>query len=126
MIICDTDIMVDVLRGHPGAIVWLGDNASETIAIPGLVVMELLQGCRNKAEQNLVYKTLKGFKLIWPSLDACDRVLKLFSSQHLSHGIGIIDALIAEITVEANTPLHTFNQKHYLPHPRLRTIQPYK
>ena len=126
MIICDTDIMVDVLRGHSGAVAWLGANAGEVITIPGLVVMELLQGCRNKTEQNLVNKTLKGYQLLWPSHEACFNALRNFSSHHLSHGIGIIDALIAEIAVEAGSPLHTFNQKHYLPHPRLRTIQPYQ
>ncbi len=60
MIVCDTDIMVDILRGHLGALSWLDANFSKTIAIPGLVVMELLQGCRNKTEQNLLNKTLKG------------------------------------------------------------------
>lgn len=125
MIICDTDIMVDVLRGNPGAISWLGANSRETIALPGLVVMELLQGCRNKAEQNLVNKTLKTYHLLWPSREACDRALRHFASHHLSHGIGIIDALIAETAVEADAPLCTFNQKHYLPHPKLKTIQPY-
>ena len=126
MIICDTDIMVDILRGHAGALAWLGANSHETIAIPGLVVMELVQGCRNKVEQNLVNKTLKGYHVLWPSHEACNHALRFFSAQHLSHGIGIIDALIAETAVEADAPLHTFNQKHYLPHMRLRTIQPYQ
>ena len=126
MIVCDTDIMVDILRGHPDALSWLRANSCETIAIPGLVVMELLQGCRNKTEQNLLNKTLKGYRLLWPSHEACDYALKFFSSHHLSQGIGIIDALIAETAVEANSYLHTFNQKHYLPHPKLQTIQPYQ
>lgn len=125
MIICDTDIMVDVLRGHPGAISWLDASSLETICLPGLVVMELLQGCRNRAEQNLVNKTLKSYQILWPSREACNLALKHFASHHLSHGIGIIDALIAEIAVGAGAPLFTFNQKHYLPHPKLKTIQPY-
>ena len=70
-------------------------------------------------------KSLKDYPLLWPSQEACNRALKHFASHYPSHGIGILDAIIAEIAVEAGFPLYTFNQKHYLPHPLLQTIQPY-
>ena len=38
----------------------------------------------------------------------------------------VMDALIAETVIEIKAPLHTFNQKHYLPHPHLKIIQPYQ
>lgn len=88
-------------------------------------MMELIQGCRTKADQTRIQKALSRYPLLWPSQEACANALKHFSSHYLSHGIGIIDALIAEVAVEADAPLHTFNQKHYLPHPRLKTMQPY-
>ena len=87
--------------------------------------MELIQGCRTKSEQQRMQKALKDYSLLWPSHEACHLALKHFSAHYLSHGIGILDAMIAEIAVEAGFPLHTFNQKHYLPHPLLKTIQPY-
>ena len=126
MIICDTDVMVDVLRGHPAAISWLLSKHHESVTLPGLVMMELVQGCRNRSEQLKIKKTFKDYPLLWPSCEASSKALKHFSTHYLSHGIGIIDALIAETAVEANAPLHTFNQKHYLPHPQLKTIQPYQ
>jgi len=125
MIICDTDVMVDVLRGQPAALVWLASVHGETVALPGIVMMELIQGCRSKSEQQRMQKALKDYQLLWPSHEACDHALKHFSTHYLSHGIGILDAIIAEIAVESGFPLHTFNQKHYLPHPLLQTIQPY-
>jgi predicted nucleic acid-binding protein len=125
VIICDTDVMVDILRGHPSALAWLADNSTETIALPGIVMMELIQGCRTRTEQQRMQKSLKGIPLLWTSHVACNRALKHFSATYPSHGIGILDAIIAEITVEAGFPLHTFNQKHYLPHPVLQTVQPY-
>jgi predicted nucleic acid-binding protein len=125
VIICDTDIMVDILRGQPTAVSWLASISTEIIALPGIVMMELIQGCRTKAEQLRMHKVLKEYSLLWPSNDACNRALKHFASHYPSHGIGILDALIAETAVEAGFPLHTFNQKHYLPHPHLLTIQPY-
>jgi hypothetical protein len=125
MIICDTDIMIDILRGHAAALDWFRLLGNQPIALPGLVMMELLQGCKTKAEQQRMQKLLKDCPLLWPSAKACSLALKHFSSNYLSHGIGILDALIAETAVEAGHPLHTFNQKHYQPHPQLQTIQPY-
>jgi len=125
MIICDTDVMVDILRGHPAALLWLESVHNETIALPGIVMMELIQGCRTKSEQQRMQKAFKEYPLLWPSHAASNRALKHFSAHYLSHSIGILDAIIAEIAVEAGFPLHTFNQKHYLPHPQLQTIQPY-
>ena len=45
--IVDTDVMVDVLREHPPAVAWLRSLGEEEIVLPGYVLMELLQGCRD-------------------------------------------------------------------------------
>ncbi len=58
MILLDTDIMIDLSRRYPPAIGWLASFGEEEIALPGFVVMELIQGCRNKLEQEKVEKNL--------------------------------------------------------------------
>ena len=57
MILVDTDIMVDIMRQHSPAVAWLDSLGTEVVGIPGLVAMELLQGCRNREEQ----QQLEGF-----------------------------------------------------------------
>jgi predicted nucleic acid-binding protein len=48
----DSDVMVDLLRQYPPAVKWFNTLADkEEVTLPGYVVMELLQGCRNKIEQ---------------------------------------------------------------------------
>ena len=47
----DSDVMVDVLRNHPPAVAWLNGLSSTPVSLPGIVAMELLQGCPNLAEQ---------------------------------------------------------------------------
>jgi len=49
MLMSDTDIMIDVLRKYTPALVWLASLGSTELMLPGFVVMELIQGCRNKA-----------------------------------------------------------------------------
>jgi hypothetical protein len=59
MILVDTDVMVDVMRRHTPAVAWLDSLGTETIGIPGLVAMELLQGCRDREEQRRVENVLR-------------------------------------------------------------------
>jgi len=125
MLILDSDIMIDILRKHPTATAWLSSLGEEEIALPGFVLMELIQGCRNKAEQEKLEKSVTSYSVVWPSSKTCEEALSVFSRYHLSHSLGLLDALIGETALALNLPLHTFNQKHYAAIPNLITVQPY-
>ncbi|HEV8716965.1 MAG TPA: PIN domain-containing protein [Candidatus Binatia bacterium] len=125
MILLDTDVMIDLLRRYPPAVTWLESLGDEEIQLPGFVVMGLLQGCRNKAEQEKLEKELQSYAVTWPSVEACNEARSVFASTHLSHGLGLLDALIGQTAVALQIPLYTFNDKHYTAIPQLRTLQPY-
>jgi predicted nucleic acid-binding protein len=125
MTLLDTDVAVDVLRNHPSAISWLQSLGAATLGLPGLVVMELLQGCQNKTEQQRVELFCRPYALCWPTVADCDRALQDFAAFHLSNSLGLLDALIAHTAVGLNEPLATFNVKHYGVISALNTIQPY-
>lgn len=125
MILLDTDVVIDLGRGHAPALSWLGLVRNETVILPGFVVMELLQGCRNKTEQDKLQKQISRFQIAWPSSTFCDAALATYSQLRLSHNLGLLDALIAFTAIELNTPLHTFNQKHYEAISALNTVEPY-
>jgi predicted nucleic acid-binding protein len=125
MVLVDTDIMVDVLRQFPAALAWLASIGDETIVVPGFVAMELLQGCRNRVEQEKVERTLGRCRVVWPTAASCDAALAAFAQFHLSYSLGVIDALIGQAAIELGIPLHTFNQKHYAMLTGLTTVQPY-
>jgi len=42
--------MIDILRRYEPAMAWLRALGSEELALPGLVAMELLQGCGNRTD----------------------------------------------------------------------------
>ncbi len=125
MIILDTDVMIDLLRQYPPAVAWLESFGDEEIVMPGFVIMEVIQGCSNKVEQEQVERKLANYGRLWPSAETCDEALSTFIRFHLSHGLGIIDTIIGQTAVNLGSPLFTFNQKHYTAIPNLQIKRPY-
>lgn len=126
MILLDTDVMIDVLRAYAPALGWLDGLGNAPVGLPGLVALELVQGCRNREEQRRVEKSLQNYKLFWPTAADSNRALHDFLRVHLKSGIGMIDTLIAETAIGLDVPLATFNDRHYRVIRTLKTIQPYQ
>ena len=126
MVILDTDVMIDFLSQYPPTMNWLNSLGLEEVILPGFVVMELINGVKNKIEQRQLERNLEGYEIIWPKPEVCDEALLIFSRYHLSHGLGIFDALIGQTAIALNLPLYTFNQKHYDVIPNLHTVRPYE
>lgn len=61
MYLLDTDILIDIQRGHTPAIAWFA-SLSEIPSIPGFVAMELIQDAQNKQK---VRKALQVAILHW-------------------------------------------------------------
>ena len=126
MILLDSDVLIDLLRKHPPATAWFDAlQEDEELAVSGYVVMELIQGCRNKAEQDRVQRELAPCGVVWLDHTDCDRALDLFATYRLSHNAGLLDVLIGQSAVALGAPLHTFNQSHYRFIPGMQTVQPY-
>src|SRR5205085_1754825 len=123
MRLLDTDIMVDVLRGYPPAIAWLSSLTGDAPALPGLVVLELMEGCRNKMEMVRLLRRIEPFHVFWPTDSDCTRALHEFARSRLSHQISIMDVLIAQCAIGLNATLCTFNIKHFKAVAHLRTEQ---
>lgn len=127
MILLDSDVMIDLLRRFQPAVEWLdGLPDDEEIILPGFVAMELILGCKNKAEQEKLQRELADCGIFWPSAADCDAALDDFMQYRLSHNAGLLDVLIGRTAVGLGMPLHTFNQKHYHFILGLQTVQPYK
>ncbi len=76
MILLDSDVMIDLLREYPPSIAWFNTlDANEALCLPGYVVMELLQGCRNKIEQTRLERELTTYGIVWLQPTDCDRAL---------------------------------------------------
>src|SRR5580704_14208185 len=124
MDLLDTDVLIDVQRGHTPALAWFA-GLPVLPAIPGFVVMELIQDARNNREIRQALKLVAPLPIVWPTEQDCVRALSDFTAYHLSHGLGLLDSLIAACAVGLSATLYTFNDKHYRIVPALATSQPY-
>lgn len=125
MILLDTDILIDIQRGHRPALAWFA-TLVDLPGVPGYVVMELVQGAQNTQQVTDVIKLIRPLPVVWPSESDCERALANFTVYHLSHRLGLIDALIAACATGLSAQLCTFNARHYRMIPGLQTVQPYQ
>lgn len=88
MLLLDTDVLIDVQRGHAAAIDWFA-SLSEAPSVPGFVVMELIQGAQNARQVRDVLRLTAPLPVVWPTLADHQRALADFTTLHLSHGQGV-------------------------------------
>lgn len=124
MELLDTDVLIDVQRGHPPALAWFS-TLTDLPGVSGFVVMELIQDARNIHEVRKALKLVSPLPTVWPTETDCTRALSDFAAFHLSHGLGLLDALIAASAVGRSATLYTFNAKHYKPVAGLTVAEPY-
>ncbi len=121
----DTDVMIDLQRGFPAAVAWYASVPDGMLALPGHVLMELYQDAQNSRQTIIVDRLTTPFPLVWPTDTEALQAVRNFRRLHLSHGIGLLDTLIAAAALSLSVPLCTFNLKHYRQIPGLITEQPY-
>ncbi len=113
-LVIDTDILIDVSRGVPEAIAFVQQREEDgSVGLSTVTQLELLIGCRNKAEQQAVEQFLHRFELIKLNEQVADRAVDLVLQYRLSHGLLLADALIAATALSLNLPLASKNQRDY-------------
>ena len=125
MILLDTDVLIDIQRGHPSAVAWIGSQGLSDFKVSGAAAMELLAGSRNSLEHTRSANFLDRLPIEW----LCERdnrlALELVRTYRLSTGLGFADFLIAAQALNNEATLFTFNVKHFGSIPRLDVIAPY-
>ena len=125
MVLIDTDVVVDCLRGTAPSREWLQRASTEVLGLPGVVAMELLIGCRNRAEIQYLQKFLNTFSIVWPDASEFARAYELLAEHRLTSGMGIPDCLVAAMALVRKARVYTFNSKHFRVIPGVDAQEPY-
>lgn len=127
VIIVDSDVLIDVVRGVSAGIQCLDEVSEESeVAISITTQMELIVGCRNKADLRSLDHFLEPFHILEINPQICHIALNLLKTYRLSHGLFMADALIAATALALDCPFVSKNQRDYkfierlllLPYPR--------
>jgi len=126
-LLLDTTVLIDLSRGYVQAAEFI-DNSREfdlLLAVSAISAMELIVGCRNKAEVTQAEKLIGDFSLLQLtpaiSAQAYDWLLKY----NKSHGLLIPDALIAATALTHEMELATDNVRDFNMLPGLQLRKPY-
>ena len=125
MNLVDTNVLVDCLRGTIPAQKWLQELAQQPFAVPAVAAMELVMGCRDRADLERIQRFLATFEVIWPEASEFAAAYQLLLNHRLSSGINIPDCLIAATAITRGARLYTFNFKHFRAVPGLDVAHPY-
>lgn len=122
----DSSIFIDLIRKHPPAI----DAFSKTLSGQSASVvakLELIAGLKSKKETKSIETMFKDFQIeILPvTEEISDMSEKVFVKFYHSHGIGILDSLIAATALVYDEELVTRNSKHFNFIPNLKILTPY-
>lgn len=122
----DTDILIWIQRGNRKAARLVEKDTARALSIQSY--MELLQGARDKAEQQQIKHFLRAYDYAVLSLseNIGHRALVYIEEYALASGMRSADALIAATAVEGNLELLTSNTKHFraVKDLRLRAFRP--
>ena len=123
MALLDSNIVVDLLRKHQPAEVWL--KTQFNLGVTRSVWLETLEGAENLAEQQRVMTLLNDFELIELTVSDLEWATRQLIKYRLSHNIDAFDCLIAAPAFRLQLPLYTRNLKHFTPLLGSLAQQPY-
>lgn len=113
MILCDTNILIEFLKGNAPIVQQLQVIGQGQIAVSAITQAELLFGARDKRELQNLQKMLLSIQVLPVSPAISDRFIQLITSYSLSHRLAIPDALIAATAIEYGMQLYTLNLKDF-------------
>lgn len=108
----DSNVIIFYLRDDTKAVSFL-DNLGK-FYISSIIAGEVYQGAKNKKELKTTTDFFSKYCHIIPvNIQMSDLALELLQKYVLSHGLLILDALIAATAIEENLQLVTANTKHF-------------
>ena len=114
-IVFDTDVLVWYFRGNKRAHELLRSTERDRRWITSLTLMELFQGCRTPSEiadiEAFVHENIS--RVLHPKTAISEKAIHLVSQYALSHGLRVIDALIAASAQLHGAVLASGNSRHF-------------
>ncbi len=123
----DTTVLIDLSRGKLEAADFVDNERrlGTELSVSVVSAMELIVGCRNKAEVAKAEKQIADFQLMQVTPAISQQAYTLILTYCKSHGLMIPDALIAATALTDVLELMSDNVRHFTMIPNLTVTRPY-
>jgi tRNA(fMet)-specific endonuclease VapC len=113
MILCDTNIFIEIYRGNNLIVEIFKTIGQQNVVISDVSCAELLYGARNKIELQAIRNDIDNL-IVLPIESSISKLsVELVEKYSLSHKLSLPDALIAATAIWHNIPLYTLNTKDF-------------
>ena len=113
MIICDTNILIELFKNNATIKGELQKVGLSELAVSVITIAELYFGARDKAELQKIQSRLGMLKQLEIDVEASAIFLELMGKYTLSHRLSLPDALIAATVLRHDATLYTLNLKDF-------------
>jgi predicted nucleic acid-binding protein len=123
MILCDTNIFIEIFRKNVSIRSELDKIGCENILASDVVKAELFFGAKNKGELQSIKNYLNNFSSLTIQSEISKMAVDFVEKYCLSENLNLPDALIAATAIYYNIELFTLNRKHFVFIPDLKLYQ---
>jgi hypothetical protein len=113
MILCDTNIIIELFKGDKSTIVHVEKTGIENISISVITEMELLFGELNNNESRKIKKYLSSLEIVHVDMIISETAVGLIEKYSKSHHLQIPDSIIAATSIVYGRELFTYNIKDF-------------
>lgn len=113
MILCDTNILIELYKNNLQIIAQLQEIGVSDLAISVISQSELYFGAINKTELNQIKKHLNLIHIFPLDITISNQFILLMETYSLSHKLSIPDALIASTALVEQLELYTLNRRDF-------------
>ena len=106
--IIDSTVVIHLLRNNTQAEVWTATLPARLSLTP-ITWLEVIYGAQNKRVQAATTALLSRFDMVYLTQADMDWAMQQLLTYRLSHGIAIMDCLIASVAHRLQVPLYTDN-----------------
>src|ERR1700741_1519000 len=122
-LLVDTDVLIDYLRDVDEAVTYV-ESVADSLVISAVTVAELFAGVREGKERRALERFLGAFEVLPLDGETAVRGGLMRRDYGKSHGVGLVDAVVAASGEKAGAAVVTLNAK---PFPMIKNVvAPYR
>lgn len=107
----DSTVIIHVLRKNPSAKTWLATQP--ILSVTSIVWLEVIYGARGRRGQYETLQVLNSFELVYLTQQDQAWAMQRMLAYRLSHGIAMMDCLVASVCHRLQVPIYTDNVRDF-------------